>query len=213
VTKIIQNLVRILVAIVVILVCYILYFNFSPGAFFSNCPFFSNMIIVSSLFLFILLYFFFLKQRITFLEIFIHEFTHMTITLMGFRKIYSFSVSKTEGLVYKSGKMGFLELLAPYCIPILPLFFMLIFYIADIRYQQYIVFFIAISYLMYLLRSISQFSFNQDDIQRGGKLFSLVFVLGINLIFLLFFIHFFCGEIQSFFKLFNIDNIQKALTL
>ena len=202
-----------MVALALILICYIMFYNFSPGAVFSSCPFFSNIIIIASLILFILLYVFVLKNRISFMEIFIHEFTHMVVTLMAFRKIYSFSVSKTEGLVYKSGRMGFMELLAPYSIPVIPLFMLLIFYISDSRYQQYVLLIIAISYLLYLLRSIAQFSFRQDDIQRSGKLFSLVFVLGTNLIFLLFFIHFFCGDVPSFFKLLNFNNIQKALTL
>lgn len=63
----------------------------------------------------------FASKNITFFETFSHEFTHIAVALLFFRKVHSFNANDGDGVVSTSGKnsFGIIPLtLAPYCLPI-----------------------------------------------------------------------------------------------
>lgn len=62
-----------------------------------------------------------MKNNMSFLEVFSHEFTHTVVALLFNRKIHSFQAGEQAGVICTSGKRQYALIpisLAPYCFPI-----------------------------------------------------------------------------------------------
>jgi len=66
-------------------------------------------------------------SNIIWFETFCHEFTHIVVALLFFRKVHSFHAEEESGVVYTSGSnsKGLIPMaLAPYCLPIFTYLFL-----------------------------------------------------------------------------------------
>lgn len=69
------------------------------------------------------------KSNVLWFETFSHEFTHIVIALLFFRKVKSFHAEEENGVVYTSGvnQNGLIPMaLAPYCLPIFTYLFLIV---------------------------------------------------------------------------------------
>lgn len=69
------------------------------------------------------------KSNVMWFETFSHEFTHIVIALLFFRKVKSFHAGEENGVVYTSGvnQNGLIPMaLAPYCLPIFTYLFLIV---------------------------------------------------------------------------------------
>ncbi len=152
----------------------------------------ASKINISDLFLFIMtfillsiFYYFYLNKKIRFWQVFAHEISHMLFALLFFRKITSFVVAENSGTVAYQGKGNWIITLAPYTFPLVTLV-LLAFSIIGNFYTIPHKIIITISYSLYFFRLIQDFSWSQSDVERAGRVFSTLWVLGINIVIFLF---------------------------
>lgn len=117
-----------------------------------------------------------------FFSTFEHEFTHLLVGLLFFKKPDGFTATETEGGVTSMYGSNFLITLAPYFLPtfaylILPLSFML-----KASFMPY--YFATLGFLTcyHLLSSIQEFGYYQSDITKTGKIFSTIFLFFANIL-------------------------------
>ncbi len=121
-----------------------------------------------------------------------HELTHATVALLfGSHTEEMLIVNPVErpeevSYVKHYDPLGpaFLITLAPYCLPIFTIPFLLLKLLPLSQLNRPIDFLIGFTLAFHFLASIYEFAFKQDDIERTGALFSLVLVLFFNLVFL-----------------------------
>ena len=130
---------------------------------------------------FIPMWIFLLRKR-HFFSTFEHEFTHLLVGLLFFKKPAKFTATESEGGVTSMYGGNFLITLAPYFLPtfvylILPLSFML-----KASFIPY--YFATLGFLTcyHLLSSIQEFGYYQSDIYKTGKLFSTIFLIFANIL-------------------------------
>ncbi|OQY37483.1 MAG: hypothetical protein B6226_05130 [Candidatus Cloacimonetes bacterium 4572_65] len=148
-----------------------------------------------------LLYYVILKKYFTFWEVFLHELTHVTFTLLTFNKIESFSASFSGGSTVYRGKSTLLIRLSPYCFPLISSFLMVTSIIIKNSFLPYFFHLISVSYTLFICSVFTHFRFDQPDIKKSGIVVSLVFVSIINILFLGLVIFFLQQDVLSYTKI------------
>lgn len=98
---------------------------------------------------FLAAYLLFLSRKLSFLENLMHECTHLLFAALLLKRINSFYVSPTGGIVNASGygRKNVISL-APYFFPLLTLLLVVLFTLVSFRYSQHLV---LLSYVWYLV--------------------------------------------------------------
>lgn len=146
----------------------------------------------SDLFLFMLIFillssfnYFYLNKKMQFWQVFAHEISHLIFALLFFRKITSFVVAENSGSVSYQGKGNWIITLAPYTFPLITIVLLSFATIGNYyTFPHKII--VTASYSLYFSRMLQDFSWNQADVEKAGKVFSTLWVAGINVIIFLF---------------------------
>jgi hypothetical protein len=120
-------------------------------------------------------------KRHHFYSTFEHEFTHLIVGLMFFKKPSGFQASETgNGVTYLYG-MNFVIMLAPYFLPTFVYLLLPLYLVIDHRFYQY--YFALLGFLTsyHVLSTWQEFGFHQTDITRSGKTFSCIFLTFANI--------------------------------
>jgi len=145
------------------------------GFFFGSCLYFGLSIINSN----------FLKHNSDWFRIFSHELTHVVTGLFFLQRIQRFSVTKGEGgFVEYHGSGNFVITLSPYFFPLYSILLLIIRLLVTSNILFFIDILIGITLMFHLVCFLKQFSIRQPDIQRNGIIFSFLFVLVMNLLFI-----------------------------
>ena len=130
--------------------------------------------------LFIPIWFLFLKKK-HFYSTFEHEFTHLFVALLFFKKPAGFNVTENEGGVVQLYGSNFLITLAPYFLPTITFLLMPIYLLIKPEFYNY--FFLIIGYFTsyHVFSTIDEFSYKQPDIIKSGKVFSTIFLIFANI--------------------------------
>jgi hypothetical protein len=160
---------------------------------------------------FAIVYAIWLKRITRFPEVFVHELTHLVFTLLSFNKPRHFSVSSTGGATSYEGKGNWLISLSPYCFPLVPIIFTLVYYFINEHYKPIPKYLIAISYVWYLATIFRYFSFKESDISNSGGFFAILFVISFNVSLTLALVYFLSNNAAGLWNLVrNIVNIWGA---
>jgi hypothetical protein len=122
-------------------------------------------------------------KNVTFYSTFEHEFTHLIVGLLFFKKPVHFEVTRHEGGLTGMYGGNFIITLAPYFLPTFGLLLMPLYLVISDEFQLYFlaIFGIIISY--HIFSTIEEFSFQQPDIYSTGKVFSIIFLIFTNIFF------------------------------
>lgn len=117
-----------------------------------------------------------MRQKLGFFGVFEHEFTHLVMGLLMFRKPEAFFATAKRGHVRVGGK-NFLVDLAPYYFPTFSVILLLVFPL--LKESAYLVYFPVLGFITgyHLVSKIFDFKFYQGDIRVSGRVFSVVFCL------------------------------------
>jgi hypothetical protein len=131
---------------------------------------------------YIILYIIILRKKIKFLETFEHELAHLLTSILFFKKIYSFNATDKSGGYIENSSDNFIIILAPYFIPVFTIPFLILkpFIISEIQYIINVLIGITLSF--HFTGLIREFSFKQSDIKKCGYIFSVFFVITLNII-------------------------------
>lgn len=140
-------------------------------------------------------WFLFLRKA-GFFSTFEHEFTHLLVGLLFFKKPHSFNVHHQSGGLVQMYGGNFLITLAPYFLPTLVLLELPFFWL--LKPEFYPPFFGLMGFLtaFTILSGFQEFHFKQPDLRQCGLVFSTVFVLFGNLLFLGFIFAFVVGQFE-----------------
>lgn len=163
-------------------------------------------------------YCFFLRRFSGFWGTLSHEMTHAVLCVLSFGKVSNLKATQGAGGEMGCSRVNFLILLGPYSVPLMTVMLMLFApLVADHMWKAYSIA-LLLSYLAFLFTLFNQFGFHQTDLQRVGLhdrgfrnilrsyednygtgkraslLFSSVFIIEANLLFLLIFVVFLEGE-------------------
>jgi hypothetical protein len=155
--------------------------------------------------LFLIIYLSLLRRIMKFWEVFSHELTHLLFAVFTLNKIEGFSVSFSGGAVSYRGNTNWLVKLSPYFFPLSSFFVLIVSLFLNDNYQLYINHLLVITYLFYALTAIDSFSLRQPDISSSGYIFSVVFIVIINVFLLLFVIFYLQNNLDNYWQI-----IQKA---
>ena len=97
-----------------------------------------------------------------------------------------------------AGGGNFLISLSPYWFPLLAVVFWGLCQVVDLAHAVMAKQAVAISYTWFMLMNIKQFHLGQTDLRRQGLLYSVVFLLNLNLFILLLVIFFLQGQTQEY---------------
>jgi len=116
-----------------------------------------------------------------FYSTFEHEFTHLFVGLLFFKKPAFFSATESDGGVTGMYGNNFIITLAPYFLPTFVYLLLPVYLIIDHRFYQY--YFAVLGFLTsyHLLSSLQDFGFHQTDITKSGKVFSCIFLTFANI--------------------------------
>lgn len=136
-------------------------------------------------------------RRAGFFSTFEHEFTHLLVGLLFFKKPHSFNVHHQSGGLVQMYGGNFLITLAPYFLPTLVLLELPFFWL--LKPEFYPPFFGLMGFLtgFTILSGFQEFHFKQPDIRQCGIIFSTLFILFGNLVCLGFILAFVAGEFAS----------------
>ena len=156
---------------------------------------------------------FILGSKLTFFHVFEHEFTHMIIGLLFFKKPRVFIASEYGGAVELYGG-NFIITLAPYFFPTFSYLLLLIFPLLNPSFYNYFYLSLGIITGYHISSTLIEFDFGQPDIITSGIVFSLLFCLFMNILtlgFLFYFVAYgFKGGVE-FLRIFEVY-LQRFLT-
>jgi hypothetical protein len=113
-----------------------------------------------------------------------HELTHAFFALIFFKKIHTISASRQKGGKISIERGNFVIALAPYFFPLITILCGIIKLLLHPKYMLLFNFLIGFSYIFHILNMISNIHLKQTDIQHSGILFSISFILFLNIFFL-----------------------------
>ncbi len=122
----------------------------------------------------------FLRRRY-FFSTFEHEFTHLIIGLIFFKRPVGFHATDGEGgstVLYGS---NFIITLAPYFLPTLVFLILPVYLILSPQFHNYYFILFGILTAYHFLSTCQEFSYRQPDIIKSGKIFSTVFLIFANI--------------------------------
>jgi hypothetical protein len=117
-----------------------------------------------------------------------HELTHALAAVLHGGQADDLRVSTKGGMV-KVNVSNFLVNLAPYFFPIYTFILLLVYWIADPKYQIYLIFLLGVSLAFHLALTYYSLRQHQSDITEVGWLFAIPFIAVINLIIIVFLLH------------------------
>lgn len=117
-----------------------------------------------------------------------HELTHALAAVLQGGRADDLRVSTKGGMV-KVDVSNFLVNLAPYFFPIYTFMILLVYWIADPRFQIYVIFFLGLSLAFHHALTLYSLRQHQSDISEVGWLFAIPFIVSINLLIAVFVLH------------------------
>lgn len=158
-------------------------------------------------------------RRSHFYSTFEHEFTHLVVGLLFFKKPAHFTATERDGGVTGMYGNNFIITLAPYFLPTFVYLLLPLYLIIDARFTLY--YFAVLGFLTgyHLLSTWQEFGFHQTDITKSGKVFSCIFLTFANIFVYGILLAFIIGRFNlswSFIKgglLGSIDNIISIVDL
>ena len=126
---------------------------------------------------------FLLTRYLGFVQVFIHEMTHLLTGLLFLHPPRLLVATEDGGRVELYGG-NFLVSLAPYCVPLMPLAIMAFSPLIDPQYRPHLFVVLGFCSGCHLVSVAQQFRFYQPDIRQTGPLFSILFCSLGNLVFL-----------------------------
>lgn len=142
------------------------------------------------------------KKFTHFWVVFTHELTHVFLAVITFNHIEGFSASLGGGVTSYTGRSNWLIRLAPYFFPLYAVFLILINLMIRTELTYYLNHLIIISYVFFLFTLFKCFSYREPDIKKTGYIFSTLFIITFNLLFLLFLSFYLQGRISVFWTIF-----------
>lgn len=128
------------------------------------------------------LYFVLFKNKIGFIENFLHEFTHFLFAVLFFEKIKQLYISETNGeIVIGSEKENLIIGLSPYFFPILPISFILIFNNNSFIWANIVVLSLYGFYLAQTINQLLKHNIEIFDFSWYGIVFIVVLKFWISL--------------------------------
>lgn len=121
-----------------------------------------------------------MKNNMSFIEVFSHEFTHTVVALFFNRKIHSFQVGEQTGVICTSGKRQCALIpisLAPYCFPIFTYLLLSIRWMLDFHGVWIYDILIGITICFHIYCFKTQMSCRQPDINQYPLLFSYFYIV------------------------------------
>jgi len=136
---------------------------------------------ISYIFLYLILF----KNFFNFIETFEHELTHMVVSFLFFKRVFSFQATDKRGgnVTHTSG--NFLISLAPYFLPLFTIFFLILKPFMISATYNVLDFLIGFTLAFHYVGLIKEFRFYQQDIKMQGKIFSTIIIITFNILFLL----------------------------
>lgn len=122
-------------------------------------------------------------KRLEFFQTFEHELTHLLVGLCFFKRPHSFAATEDQGGYVKLYGDNFIITLAPYFVPTLSLFALILYPVIQPQYRLWFFSFLGVLSGYHLATTFQEFSLDQTDVQRCGKVFSVMFCLLGNLVF------------------------------
>ena len=122
-------------------------------------------------------------KRLEFFQTFEHELTHLLVGLCFFKRPHSFAATEDQGGYVKMYGDNFFITLAPYFVPTLSLFALILYPVIQPQYRLWFFGCLGLLSGYHLATTFQEFGFDQTDVQRCGKVFSVLFCLLGNLLF------------------------------
>jgi hypothetical protein len=110
-----------------------------------------------------------------------HELTHALASVLQGGNADDLRVSTKGGMV-KVNVSNFLVNLAPYFFPIYTFLLLVVYWIADPKYQLYLIFLLGVSLAFHWALTVYSLSQHQSDITEVGWLFAIPFIVSLNLL-------------------------------
>jgi len=142
-------------------------------------------------------------RKTSFFSTFEHEFTHLLVGILFFKKPHGFTVSESEGGVVSLYGGNFLITLAPYFLPTFTYILLPFYFIINPKFHLYYFAVLGFFTSYHILSTMREFSYKQPDIIKSGKVFSTFFLLFANIFVYGFLIAFIIGgfkEVGLFIK-------------
>lgn len=135
---------------------------------------------------FLLLYAILFRGRITFIEVFEHEMSHLLVGKLFFRDVQELLVNADTGghVAFRQGINNFVILLAPYTIPLLTIPLLIARLLLPPPIAQVLDFLIGFTLAFHFVGLFKEFRFRQTDLKRSGYAFSISAVLLVSAIWL-----------------------------
>jgi hypothetical protein len=123
----------------------------------------------------------FILYRPVFMHVMAHELTHAFWAFLFGGKVKSLNVSHEGGSVTMTKSNVFVTL-APYFFPLYTALILIIYFIADKKYLDFIIFLLGFTYSFHLALTLYSLKQKQTDLKEYGFLFSLMLIFLANII-------------------------------
>ncbi len=133
---------------------------------------------------FTIVWMFFTTRQGNFWSTLEHELTHALFATLFLKKINSLSASRKKGGIISIEGGNFVIALSPYFFPLAAMLVLLLKFLVPGQFQTMVIFILGVSYQFHLVNLVKEFHVNQSDLYRTGFLFSLLFILWANILFL-----------------------------
>lgn len=151
--------------------------------------------------IFIVIYIFKLKNKLRFLNIFFHELTHAFFAIIMLNRLENFNVSRGSGSIEYTGKTNWIISLSPYFFPMITTVFIIISYIIKVNFRIYVLHIIGISFTFFILTLSDGSLLKQTDIQKSGRIFSILIISILNLMHTFFILYFLQQDTEYFMSI------------
>lgn len=173
-----MRLLRFLVGLVLIPAAVIL-----TIAFFSSFQFFtevqhSEIVFLAGFIGYLILHFILYKP--VFMHVMAHELTHALWAVIFGGRVKSLNISGSGGSVTVD-KTNFLIVLAPYFFPLYTFIIVILYFIIDKRFIDFVIFFIGFTLSFHIALTVFSMRAKQKDFKEVGLLFSLSFIYIVNI--------------------------------
>ncbi len=187
---------------IVLLILYFVLFSYAKQykAIVSKIEFSSLLLFIALFIICSFFSYFYLNKKIQFWQVFAHEISHLIFALLFFRKITSFVVAENSGSVSYQGRGNWIITLAPYTFPLITLVLLSFATIGNYYTIPHKII-ITASYSLYFSRMLADFSWKEPDLLKAGRVFSTLWVAGINVIIFLFILFYLQNEIDFILNL------------
>ncbi len=124
------------------------------------------------------------EHSFRFLDNFEHELTHIFFSIICFKSINKLTVTRQSGGSVEVSGDNLIIRLSPYFFPLLAFIVLIPYPFLQIGYRKYDLLLVGIGVGIHLISTIKDIHVEQPDLKRSGFLFSLIFIILMNLIFL-----------------------------